>query len=167
MKPTLLQLSIGILLLATQLATAQSRFVTLTIGHDNPTNYLAIGTNEAARIVSFLGTFSTSRVMVAKDGFTADVGDPINVPKGLTIAGPAKMTLYSLAVPAGDGLLTLEIIPESFPPDKTILIPAGTGGANIALESSTDLIHWTNAAPGPYTNLNTHLFFRIRADRIP
>jgi len=47
------------------------------------------------------------------------------------------------------------------------VIPAGTAGANIALESSTDLVHWTPARPGAYTNLQAHMFFRIRADRLP
>jgi hypothetical protein len=46
-------------------------------------------------------------------------------------------------------------------------VRTGTGGANIILERSTDLIHWTAAAPGAYTNQESHLFFRIRADRLP
>jgi len=45
---------------------------------------------------------------------------------------------------------TVEITPESFPPDKTIIVPAGTG-ANIVMESSTDLMNWSPAAPGSYT----------------
>lgn len=63
--------------------------------------------------------------------------------------------------------MTAEIIPQSFPPDKTLVIPADTGGANVIMESSTDLVHWDAAQPGQYTNLTSHLFFRIRAERLP
>ncbi len=64
-------------------------------------------------------------------------------------------------------VLTVEIEPESFPPDKTIIVPQGTPGANIVMEASGDLVHWTNAPPSLYTNTEpSHLFFRLRAERL-
>ena len=61
---------------------------------------------------------------------------------------------------------TLEITPEPFPPTKTITIEPGTGGAAITLEASTNLVNWTSATNGVYTNLMEATFFRIKAERI-
>ncbi len=46
------------------------------------------------------------------------------------------------------------------------MIPADTKGAEIVMESSTDLLNWTEAEPGVYTNTTAHMLFRIRAERI-
>lgn len=84
------------------------------------------------------------------------------------VAGPGIIRLKVASSAAGGrGFCTISITPESFPPDKTIILPADTKGAIINLEASGDLINWTNAPAGSYTNLTGNLFFRIRADRIP
>jgi hypothetical protein len=79
------------------------------------------------------------------------------------MVGPAKVELITSGSPV---FVTLKIEPESFPPDKTIVIPQG-GGANIALECSTNLIDWVTASPGVYTNQPANKFFRIRAEKVP
>ena len=76
------------------------------------------------------------------------------------------VSLVSPTLNPGFAYLTLEIKPDSFPPDKAVIIPEGSG-AIIVLESSTNLVHWSPATPGMYTNQTGNLFFRIRADRIP
>lgn len=84
--------------------------------------------------------------------------------RGASVSGPATIWLSGYGSPT---FVTLRIAPESFPPDKTIIIPQGTPGANIVMEQSTDLINWTNSLPGIYTNAAVnHLFFRLRAERL-
>ena len=86
------------------------------------------------------------------------------------IVGPATISLESSPDHWNDsiqtGYVTFDARPESFPPDKTIVIPEG-GGANIALECSTNLIDWTAASLGVYTNQPTVKFFRLKAERVP
>lgn len=148
------------------------RDVTLTVGGAGLTE-VAIGTNETAQIASWFplnGNSSNMKLEIVKDGLTMTLYSTTGFSTaGGTpprIAGPATIRL------AGDssnprGFCTVQIDPASFPPDKTLVVPAGTAGANIILESSTDLVQWTTAAPGAYTNLQSNMFFRIRADRLP
>ena len=163
-------------------ASAQSRFVTLVIGATNVLDEVIIGTNELA---SIKGSFdsqdngannSASFVEVAKGSQSFRLGSlqlsPVSgAYRGpIAIAGPARLSLKFQNPPSNPSMaafLTVEIQPESFPPDKTIIIPADTKGANIVMEASPDLIHWTNAPPGLYTNQTGNLFFRLRAERIP
>jgi hypothetical protein len=154
------------------LTVALARDVTLTVGGAGITE-VSIETNETAIVASWFPLGSTStRLDIVKDGLTVTLYSTFgfstmgNLPP--RIAGPATIRL------AGDGAFstprgfcTVQIEPATFPPDKTVVIPAGVGGANILLERSTDLIHWTSATPGVYTNQESHLFFRIRAERLP
>ena len=180
MKTTLLRCTVGIALLALT-TSSQAAFVTLSYGGLGPllTNTLTIGSNETAIVRGgFDGKSPPDYYLeVSKAGEKIRLGESqLNFTSAAAgkpvFAGPAVFTLKTWN-PAQSRLafesafVTIEIIPESFPPDKTLVVPAGTGGANIVLEGSTDLIHWSNSAPGAYTNLDTHMFFRIRADRIP
>lgn len=178
MKTTLCKI-LAVLALLTLAHNTQARFVTLVISGfgSTLTNSISIGTNEVAVLRGGLDSLFVSDyyVQVIVSGKKFILGSDLlnfQTTKPVTVAGPATLTLTTLNPLAGrsstsSAFVTFEIVPESFPPDKTVVVPAGTGGANIALESSADLIHWTNAAPGAYTNLQTHLFFRIRADRLP
>ena len=152
---------------------AQSRFVTLYTGTNRPTDQLTIGTNEAVHIVNMGGT--DPFLTVTKDGFKAMFNRTHLSPhydiyqSRIMFQGPADLS-FTTQGPAEynySSYATIEIIPASFPPDKTIIIPADTKGANILMEASADLIHWTNAPPGLYTNSPSSLFFRLRAERIP
>ena len=77
------------------------------------------------------------------------------------IAGPATIELRGTG-----GLATFRVYPESYPPDKSILVAPGAGGAAITLECSTNLVDWMTATNGVYTNQPAAKFFRIRAERI-
>ncbi len=154
-------------------ASAQSRFVTLTTGTNKPTDQLTIASNEVASIVCGGGEYPY--LLVNKENFKTEFYRDNFFPTyaayqpRMLIAGPATFR-FGLPVPANpnySSFVTIEIIPESFPPDKTIIIPADVKGANIIMEASPDLIHWTNAPPGFYTNQTGNLFFRLRAERIP
>jgi hypothetical protein len=129
-----------------------------------PSAELSVGTNEVAKIVSLIGNYSPE-LRIEAGGVTNNYRSEI-VSGQIVIAGPARLRLLQ-GGSGNNNLCTVVREPESFPPDKTLIIPADTGGANIIMEGSTDLIHWTNAVPGVYTNLTGHMFFRIRAERIP
>ena len=55
------------------------------------------------------------------------------------IAGPAELIWTGSS--SDYAILTIEVIPSSFPPDKTIILPEGTVGT-VHVESSTNLIDW-------------------------
>jgi hypothetical protein len=135
--------------------------VTLTVNENTgygPTNLyaqLAIQSNEVATVRWVTGGY---RLIVIKDGIT------FQFPSPGPIAGPAVFQ-FTLAN-GGPAILTIEITPESFPPDKTLIIPEGTG-ANITFECSTNLLDWNAVWQGTYTNAPSNKFFRIRADRLP
>jgi hypothetical protein len=142
--------------------------VTLTVNRLQglgPTNLLAeltIHSNEVAtvRFIS-TGSFTSLFLFVIKDGVSVSMYSP---PIGTAIAGPAVFQVDTGDL--GQGFCTIEITPESFPPDKTLIIPQGTG-ANITFECSTNLLEWTPVWQGTYTNAPSNKFFRIRADRLP
>lgn len=148
------------------------RDVTLTVGGAGLTE-VSVGTNETAQIVSWfpVGDFTSTRLDIIKDGLTVSFysGSGIRSVGSTTarIAGPATIRFLASGSSSQLGFCTVQIDPASFPPDKTLVVPAGTAGANIILESSTDLVQWRTAAPGAYTNLQSNMFFRIRADRLP
>ncbi len=102
--------------------------------------------------------------IVVKDGVPVQIssisGGPVPV-----IVGPAVFQRKPNGS-GGIGFCTIEITPESFPPDKTLIIPEGTG-ANITFECSTNLLDWNSVWQGTYTNAPSNKFFRIRADRLP
>jgi hypothetical protein len=81
------------------------------------------------------------------------------------IAGPALIKLKDIDN-SHRGFATIQITPESFPPDKTLIIPAGSG-ALIRFQCSTNLIDWTTLYSNTYTNVPSSKFFRIAADRLP
>jgi hypothetical protein len=82
------------------------------------------------------------------------------------ISGPASVKLVSRAAVEPKYIVTYTLTPESFPPDKTIILPPGTNQVAITLESSTNLLHWVAATNGVYGTTNEARFFRIKADRL-
>jgi hypothetical protein len=83
-----------------------------------------------------------------------------------TVTGPAVITLRVTGASTEYAFCILEITPESFPPDKTIIIPEGAS-ARVALECSTNLLEWTELSSNAYTNVPANKFFRIKAERLP
>lgn len=81
------------------------------------------------------------------------------------IAGPVEIEMQAYGADLVFATWRMSPSTEITPPDKTAVVPAGTG-ANIILEKSTDLSNWEPAEPGPYIAPGpSHLFFRLRAER--
>jgi hypothetical protein len=80
------------------------------------------------------------------------------------VVGPAEVILSWTG--QGGGFCTLEITPDFFAPDRTVVIPQG-GGATIMLQSTTNLMTWTNVFSQSYSNVPANQFFRISVDRVP
>ena len=92
--------------------------------------------------------------------------------KGDVIQGPALLavSLYdSFREFYNDyqlyGLVTFELLPQAFPPDRTLLLPQGSNTVAVALECSTNLVNWQTASNGLYGTPDAAKFFRIRAER--
>jgi|ERR1051325_563549 hypothetical protein len=170
MKTTPLILALGILITAA-IGSLQAKVVTLIVDYQRKTNEISIATSEVACVSSWHSTYPQStKIQIVKEGLTFDIpGQGINgltpVPQ-IKIAGPATLRLISGDALYPTSLCTFDIAPESFPPDKTLIIPAGTG-ANVSFECSTNLLEWTSVWQGSYTNVPSNKFFRIRADRTP
>ena len=168
--------TLRLILVAAAISSAVCRAgdVTLTVnqnaslGNIVVTDEVSISSNETARITGIsYPNFGDARIQLIKNSitnsFTLSNARPADVP-GVTLAGPATIRLVANGNTA---FVTVQIEPQSFPPDKTIIIPQGTPGANIIMEQSTDLVSWTNSLPGSYTNTAVnHLFFRLRAERL-
>jgi hypothetical protein len=145
--------------------TANARIVTLTVGGSSASASLIIRTNESFSIVSGSG----SPVLVDKDGQTFSFQSPSfsetsqsrpNVHR-LSMAGPAVVRL-SGSFPS---FVTLEVLPDAFSPEKTLVLAQGTK-ASIVMEGSTNLVNWITVNPGNFTNNSVNMFFRLRADPI-
>ena len=159
--------------------SSPAKEITLTVNHQpgygliRESDEISIGTNETAQVSSIYGPGGPSSYLhVVKNGVTNSApawmyqgNGSFIVRSTPTVSGPATIRL--VAVASETWFCTVKIEPESFPPDKTIIIPQGTPGANIIMEQSRDLINWTNSVPGLYTNTAiSHLFFRLRAERL-
>jgi len=66
----------------------------------------------------------------------------------IVIAGPALITLSTFG--PRSGYCTVRLTPDSYPPDKALLVPPGTNLVSVALECSTNLVQWTAATNGVY-----------------
>ena len=163
-------------LLFSATAFAQTRIVTATVKGPNVTglivtNQIAIGPDESAEVLSAVTEPSSGYdFSVQKDGLEFRLWSLSTYANGplaqarQVVAGPAIFKLYGSGNSAG--YLTLAISPTAFPPDKTVVIPAGTG-ARISLECSTNLLEWTEVYSTTHTNSPSNKFFRIKAERIP
>ena len=173
------QASVLVLLIFTiacLVSESKARIVTLTTGGAKTNASLSIATNESLTILAGRDSGIASKVIVEKEGLqqqwplyyfdsTYNQNQPGNLPRAV-IAGPATLTLVQDNFDSGlFGFVTVEIVPDNFPPEKTLVLPEGTG-ANIVLKSSTNLVNWP-APLGIYTNRTGNMFFRVRADRMP
>lgn len=141
------------------------RYVTITVGpvsSGQTTNRVAISATETAEVVSY-ESISVNGYLV-KDGVRFGISA---APDYRTVVhGPADFVLETEGTnPNNCGFLTIKVIPDAAPPANTVIIPGDTKGAQIIMESSPDLVAWTDAVPGVYQDVGGHLFFRIRAVR--
>lgn len=182
---------ISILILATGcfVASAQyEQYVTITVAPpQNPptanyvTNTFTINQNQAAEIMSVRpilynsqytqltvsnnGAVFNGNTFMSADGYAVNyVGQSVSPSKGTIIQGPATFTLSSSG--GANAFLTLKIIPESYDPNKTLIVAPGTNQVQITLQVSPDLVNWTTATNGIYGSPTTAQFFRIREDNL-
>jgi len=152
---------------------AQAKEVTLTVhdggqsGQGGPavlSDEVSIGTNEVAEVTSSYGPDYTGPygLIVIKNGITNSVAAYTS--KGVRVAGPATLRLMITSSSGGTWFCSVKILPESFPPGQTIILPQGTVGV-IHVESSTNLIQWQDEWVQTFANTNQNRFFRLRAER--
>ena len=150
------------------IGVASAKHVTLTVAQEPQanapvaTNELAIAEGDVAEIRSFPYYANyQSHIVLQKNGQTFWFNPGT---EGLIVAGPAKLLLRASGG-GGYGIATIKVEPETFPPDKTVIIPAGSG-ARVTLECSTNLTHWSEVHVVTHTNNAANQFFRIKADRL-
>lgn len=159
----------GILILVAgcRLAFGQSeRYVTITAIPQllgvTATNTYTISEAEAAEIISISGYPPYPSLYFQKDGtyFTSyHSADATAASRGSIVKGPATFVLIG-PYPTPQ-YLTLKVMPEAYPPDKTLIIAPGTNQFQITLESSTNLVNWAAATNGVYGSPDEARFFRI------
>jgi len=142
-------------------------------------NAVQIAEGQTGELIT-LETFNNSSqasAKVTKDGisFNARPASSLIVgatPRGTTVAGPATFDLstqYTSGSPTEPdltktALMTVKISPMTFDPSQTVTVAPGMGNVQIALESSTNLVSWTDATNGVYSdNLR---FFRVKLTKL-
>ena len=152
---------LAVLLISTFKASADD-LITLTI---NQGNNWYVQPNSVAEII-----FASGGI---RSGTSWDnLSDPIYFNQSSKfpyyIAGPNQIH----GVSGSTGTITFRIIPNvavgspttNYIPASAVVIPADSNGSvRIILESSADLITWTEANPGLYGSSSSKRFFRVRA----
>ncbi len=90
-----------------------------------------------------------------------------NYNSGVVIAGPALIRLRTFTSnPDRGAMVTLDVQPSQYPPDKSVVIGAYSGNVQVTMQVSTDLVNWSTADNGStYTNSPDARFFRILVDK--
>jgi hypothetical protein len=149
-------------------------------GHSAP---VTLAAGDVARVV-FAGAnlmdggIAVLSVQIGEKSFRINLGSQETNPGAFTgvennpvIVGPAVLKLSkannSTAFP---GIMTLAITPAGEPspsiPSTAVVIPEDANGEfQVILESSTDLVTWTQAMPGTYGGSTQKRFFRTRVVR--
>lgn len=94
-----------------------------------------------------------------------------NTPNDLpTFLGPLQVSVRAEAGEESFCFVALKVTPvpsEIVRPSNTVVIPEEpNGNYRIILESSTDLVTWTEALPGEYGSSTSKRFFRLRAETL-
>lgn len=165
-------------------ALAQPRMFSVVQTSPNETNSFRVEAFESLKIVSaFEGFNSSGRVTIQKGlgtiklesaFFNAAVMNntywtygPISLP--FVVSGPAEVAVTSGSGPrtgATPHVVTFEVGPEAYPVTNTFAIGPASG-AQVTLQNSTNLVNWTPATNGFYTNVSENvMFFRIKAERV-
>jgi hypothetical protein len=163
--------SLVLIVAGCSLASAQTwQYVTLTATplapSESATNTYAIADAQAAEIISVQSP-SFAYLSITKDGVSFPywrAADNNPGGKGTIIQGPATFTL--LAQSSTAAYLTLKLMPESFPPNQTLILPPGTNQVSITLESSTNLVNWSSATNGIFGSPDEARFFRIHMQKL-
>ena len=138
-------------------ATAQT-FKTV-IAQPSQTNYLDIPLGQSARVVNLAPwghNYGTDGEVVARM-----TGVEWAVWKGDVWQGPVRFQVGGES--SSGALITVELLDDLTPPDRTLILPHGTNAVSVSLEVSTNLTHWATATNGVYVTGETPRFFRIKA----
>lgn len=150
------------------LAFADTVYVALCNSNNAATINYAVPTNAIIQYVG--GNSSVVKGFTASSGGLAGITMPQNLPEqkytGLTniqvsvSSGTLAYATFAITTPAPPAIIT-----NCYLPANALVIPSSvTGPVNVTLQSSTDLLNWSDATPGVYgPNLGTNRFFRVKA----
>ncbi len=100
------------------------------------------------------------------------LGGGTSVSIGTTYQGPVEARLRYNAYSGSEEEETVRVVfliegddaDENLVPTSSVVIPTDASGpVEIILESSADLVTWTQAVPGTYSSSTENRFFRVRA----
>ena len=151
----------------------QSRYKTLVLNTRATAEPPGVATKEfevlpfeAAELVGQSAMAGSEGLAVVKDGAESYApragGSAAYEYRPFVVAGPARIR-FTAPVHGVPVFVTFKIIPEAFPPDRTIIAMPGTNQTDISLECSTNLVQWLPATNGVYGPLPEAKFFRIKA----
>lgn len=157
----------------------QSRFVTISIPSTNAPNFFSIQEFETARLVSAsdplglftltiskqYGTNATPNITTLStsdlQGYSGNNG--YTAPKPCVITGPATLTLLNTGNPSrtstSAAFATFEILPAYSDVNQTEILPPSPNKVFVTLESSTNLVQWSDATNGVYGSPDSARFF--------
>jgi hypothetical protein len=189
MKSILKLASLAAFLGCTVQGADQTNIITVTlppwtgVGGSAPEKTVQFLTNQVVTVVGGFNTIWSSTAIVSPPAVQLEFanGDIVRnyiagqfgpsvrssaVELGNKFVGLTKMTLRGVDT-TGHAITLAVSTPGSEPtsvPSGTVVIPTdATGPVRIILESSTDLVTWTEANPGTYGRDNPKRFFRVRA----
>jgi len=165
------------LTLAVSLYSTKDRFP--NYGFDycwGATNSVEIAEGETAELISWDGDPQTGSVFAVgiKNNTEIDLRFPMLIigyqMRGSVIAGPATIKFFrylttqtpTFATQTKGSLATVKITPSSYDVNKTLMLAPGTNQVFVTLESSTNLLNWSDATNGVYGSPDTARFFRMR-----
>jgi len=128
---------------------------------------VAVNEGYVCEILNMAGTVSINNTNYTSSAYLSYAGTtPYSGYGVFPVAGPCIIqagTSSSLK-----GVMTYRIRPNvssstSIPANAVVIPTDATGDIDIILESSTDLVNWTQANPGTYGASATKRFFRVRA----
>lgn len=131
-------------------------------GYTNSVGTLTIPAGKVAEIQAVGGSVNFYPASSSGSMGTSGTWTSGGVTQGSKIVGPGLFVSGSVA------FMTYRLVDNvsstTTTPTSSVVIPTdATGPVKIVLESSTDLVTWTEANPGTYGASTTKRFFRVRA----
>jgi len=128
---------------------------------------------KVCEILNFQGPVFVRKDMESPQCFLSSVNfngssQSLSLAQPFPIVGPALITVGVSSPYTATAVLTYRmkdnLSTTTTTPTSAVVIPTdATGPVNVILESSTDLVNWTQANPGTYGASTTKRFFRVRA----
>jgi|GEM_PF-4432652 len=150
-------------------ASCQDQYFTVqdNTGNVGNTNFLTLGAGQTVAIVNFVQSgvqnYSPTLVVTTSSNnicsYTWNVVSPSypTAANPFIVAGPATLRVLN----GGATLVTYKYLPNTFDPNKTLILPPGTNLVNVTMQSSTNLVNWVTATNGVYGSTNSAMFFRV------